>query len=49
MNPIKPGRNQAQHRAMLELRQGSRTSRHKSPRDYNRKGVKASIRRGDWS
>jgi hypothetical protein len=43
-----PGRNEAQHAAMLELRQGSRTSRHKSPRDYSRGRDKAALRR-EWS
>lgn len=29
--------NKALHKGMVELRQGSRTSPHKSPRDYDRK------------
>lgn len=38
-------RNEAYIKAMLELRQGSRTSRHKSAKDYNRKRDKQNLRR----
>jgi hypothetical protein len=38
-------RNEEYMRAMLELRKGSRTSRHKSPKDYNRKKDKQNLRR----
>lgn len=39
--------NKALHDAMVELRQGSRTSRHKSPRDYDRKRDKRQWRK-EW-
>lgn len=42
---IRNGQNKELHRAMVELRQGNRTSRHKSPKDYNRKRDKAALRR----
>lgn len=41
-----PG-NKAKAMAMQELRQGSRTSRHKSPRDYDRKRDKRNWRK-EW-
>jgi hypothetical protein len=44
---IRQGANKDLHRAMVELRQGNRTSRHKSPRDYDRKKAKAQLRR-EW-
>jgi hypothetical protein len=34
--------------AMQEKRRSSATSRHASPRDYNRTKAKAALRRGDW-
>lgn len=38
-------RNEEYMRAMQELRKGSRTARHRSPKDYNRKRDKQSLRR----